>query len=149
MYNSKGDTLEHIHRVSSLLGEAATELIKRGSLHDNSKLEEPEKALFDEMTPLLKTMEYNSPEYKESLSKLEPALNHHYANNSHHPQFYNNGINGMNLFDIIEMFFDWKAAGERGQNGDIYKSIKINEKRFGISDQLAQILYNTAKFMRY
>ena len=23
--------------------------------------------------------------------------------------------NGMDLFDIVEMFFDWKAASERGE----------------------------------
>jgi hypothetical protein len=42
------------------------------------------------------------------------------------------------------MFFDWKAATERHADGDIFKSILINEKRFGISEQLVRIMQNTA-----
>ena len=52
----------------------------------------------------------------------------------------------MNLYDLIEMFYDWRAATERGVNGDIMKSIKINANRFGISKQLKQILINTENY---
>lgn len=76
---------------------------------------------------------------------MEPALDHHYANNSHHPQHYENGVDGMDLFDIVEMFFDWKAAGERTKDGDIFKSININKERFGLSEQLVKIFENTAR----
>ena len=53
----------------------------------------------------------------------------------------------MDLFDIMEMFYDWLASGERGKpgTGDIFKSIDINSERFGISKQLKKILKNTAK----
>jgi len=143
-YDSKADTLEHIKRVSELLGECAIKLIKRASLHDNSKLESPEKEGFDKMTPILKNLVFGTPEYTGSLKELEVTLEHHYANNSHHPQHYKNGVNGMDLFDVIEMFMDWKAAGERNKNGDIYKSILINKDRFNISEQLCDIFKNTA-----
>ncbi len=76
---------------------------------------------------------------------MKKALDNHYALNSHHPEHYNNGINDMDIIDLLEMFCDWKAASERHANGDIYESIKINKKRFNISDQLEQILINTAK----
>lgn len=59
------------------------------------------------------------------------------------------GINGMNLFDLIEMFLDWKAAGERDSGGNIYKSIELNKDRFKISDQLAKILVNTADYLGF
>lgn len=144
-YDSKADTLLHIKRVSQLLNEAAIELIKRGNVHDNSKLEEPEKADFDRLTPLLKTLTYGSEEYKASLSELQVALKHHYQNNSHHPEHYENGVNGFDLFDLIEMFFDWKAAGERHASGNIYKSIEINKVRFELSEQVCQIFKNTAE----
>lgn len=143
-YDSEADTLKHIKRVNELLGKAACILVMRGNVHDNSKLASPEKELFDEYTPILKTLTYGTDEYKESLAKLKPALDHHYANNSHHPEYHDNGINGMNLFDIFEMLLDWKAATERTQDGDIMKSIDINEKRFNMSPQLAQIFRNTA-----
>lgn len=143
-YDSKADTLLHIKRVNQLLTEAASELIRRANVHDNSKLESPEKELFDAYTPKLKNCTYGSDEYKEFLKGLKVALDHHYKNNSHHPEHYENGVNGFDLFDLIEMFFDWKAATERHADGDIIKSIEINKGRFELSEQLCDIMRNTA-----
>lgn len=143
-YDSKADTLLHIKRVNELLGGAARELIFRGDVHDESKLKSPEKELFDEMTPKLKGTSYGSDKYKGYLKELKVALDHHYANNSHHPEYYPNGVNGFDLFDLIEMLMDWKAATERHDDGDIRKSIEINKERFGISDQICDIFRNTA-----
>jgi len=148
-YDSKSDTLLHIKRVAQLLTEASIGLILRANVHDNSKLESPEKELFDEYTPKLASCTYGSEEYKGYLIGLKKALDHHYKNNSHHPEHYENGIDGFDLFDLIEMFFDWKAATERHNDGDIYNSIKINQERFNMSDQLASILHNTAKRLGY
>lgn len=148
-YDSRPDTLRHIKRVATLLNEAAIELLKRANNHDTSKLEIPERTFFDEFTPKLAGSTYGSEEYKSYLKDLRVGLDHHYANNSHHPEHYENGINGFDLFDLIEMFFDWKAAGERHHNGNIYKSIEINKTRFGISDQLCEIMKNTAEKLNY
>ena len=142
-YDSRIDTLLHIKRVSELLNKFATDLIERGNHHDDSKLVSPEKELFDELTPLLSSLKYGTPEYQESLDRLKPALDHHYANNSHHPQYYENGVDGMDLFDLVEMFFDWKAATERTKDGDIRKSVEINSTRFNLSPQLVNIFNNT------
>jgi len=144
-YDSKADTLLHIKRVAELMTNASSELIKRANVHDNSKLESPEKELFDEFTPKLKGCTYGSDEYKEYLKELKVALDHHYENNSHHPEHYVHGINDFDLFDLMEMFFDWKAAGERHADGNIYKSIEINKDRFKLSDQTVSIFKNTAK----
>jgi len=55
-YDSTVDTLKHIKRVSQLLNEAASELLRRANVHDDSKLHSPEKELFDKFTPLLLRM---------------------------------------------------------------------------------------------
>lgn len=148
-YDSKPDTLLHIKRVSQLLTEASIELIRRANVHDNSKLNSPEKEFFDEYTPKLAGCTYGSEEYKQFLSELKIGLDHHYKNNSHHPEHYEKGVDGMDLFDLIEMFFDWKAASERHNDGNIYKSITVNQKRFLLSDQVALIFQNTAKNLGY
>lgn len=150
-YDSTQDTQEHIDKVAAYLEIVGGILYERGQNHDASKLQEPEKEYFDKYTPRLAELTFGTPEYTQNIQDLKPALEHHYKNNSHHPQYYENGITGMNLFDIIEMFFDWKASGERGKKGtgNIYKSIDINAERFGISKQLKQILTNTAKYMGY
>lgn len=148
-YDSKADTLLHIKRVSQLLTEAAAELIRRANVHDNSKLESPEKEFLDELTPKLAASTYGTDEYKGFLKELKVGLDHHYANNSHHPEHNENGVNGFDLFDLIECFFDWKAAGERHNNGNIFNSININKDRFSINAQLVDILKNTAKNLNY
>jgi hypothetical protein len=141
------DTWKHIHRVQYYLNGFAIDLIERGHKHDQSKLNQPEVKYFAELTHELAGLTYNSDEYKAALKKLEPALNHHYANNSHHPQFWKNGIDDMTLLDIVEMFFDWKAASERHDNGNINKSIEVNADRFKMSPQLVKIFENTAKLL--
>lgn len=147
-YDSKADTLLHIKRVAELMTNASSELIRRANVHDNSKLESPEKELFDEFTPKLKGCTYGSEEYKEYLKELKVALDHHYKNNSHHPEHYENGVNGFDLFDLIEMAMDWCAAVERHNDGDIFKSLEINTERFQLSEQITRILHNTFKRMQ-
>ena len=141
------DTFRHIERVRNLLNSCAVELLNRGEAHDQSKLESPEVEVFTEMTSKLKTSEYGSEEYKGFLAQMKPALEHHYARNSHHPEHYKNGVNDMNLFDVIEMLVDWKAASERHDTGNIRKSIELNANRFSMSPQLTKILENTASFL--
>ena len=150
VYDSATETLEHIGRVRFYMDPMIWDLQERKRVHDLSKLKDPEKEYFDKYTPRLKTLTFGTPEYTQNIQDLKPALNHHYAVNDHHPQFHGeDGINGMNLLSLIEMMADWKAAGERGKGGDIYKSIEINAKRFGISKQLKRILINTAKYLGY
>lgn len=169
------ETRKHIGRVQGLLRDVWLDLQARALAHDASKLESPEAEVFEEFTGKLKGCTYGSDEYKEFLVAMNPALDHHYAHNSHHPEHYGylecNGcfkrfprdhggycdvcgysqfqfrpdIEGMSLLDVMEMLADWKAATERHADGDLAQSIEINQKRFGYSDELKAILINTAK----
>lgn len=49
----------------------------------------------------------------------------------------------MSLLDLIEMIVDWCAAVTQHNNGDIRKSIDINQERFGYDDEIKSILLNT------
>jgi len=142
-YDSRADTLDHILKVQFYIGEVIKELLERSQNHDASKLEPPEKETFDRMTPRLSSVTYGSDEYRNMLKEMKPAIDHHNRLNSHHPEHYIYGIEGMNLIDIIEMFCDWKAATLRHNDGDIKKSLKINVDRFFITPQLFSILENT------
>ena len=147
-YDSTKDTQKHIERVQELLDLCIIDLDYRAEDHDRDKIEDPvEKALFDTYTPKLKNCTYGSEEYKTFLSELKPALDRHYKNNRHHPEHFHNGIQGMNLLDLLEMICDWKASSERHEDGDIYKSIELNQSRFGYSDDLKSILKNTVDFL--
>lgn len=142
-YDSTEDTQEHIAHVRRLLEKVARKVIQRGSIHDFSKLLPPEKEAFDRCTPVLRDTTYGSPEYEAAKAQLGAALAHHYQANSHHPEHYPDGIAGMNLLDLVEMYCDWKAASLRHKDGDFRASLKINQERFGISDQLMSILENS------
>lgn len=140
-------TLLHIEKVRKYIRFFTDRLTTRGELHDASKLGEEELPYFAEHTERLNEIEYGSDEYKAELEALKPALDHHYAVNSHHPEHWPNGVNDMSLWDICEMFCDWKASAERVRAGNILKSIETNAERFKIDNQLKQILINTARLM--
>ena len=142
-YDSAEDTKKHIAEVVSQGRKLTEALISRLEKHDASKLESPEKDYFDKYTPMLGKMEYGTDEYKKCLEGLKPALDHHYAQNSHHPEHYKGGVDEMDLIDLLEMWCDWNAAVKRNKNGDIRKSIEINTDRFHLSEQLASIFKNT------
>ena len=141
-------TIDHKVNVEKFMKPMITELIGRSIRHDDSKLKSPELETFAEYGPKLKTLTYGSEEYKTCLSEIKPALDHHYANNRHHPEYFEKGILGMNLVDLTEMIADWMAAVLRHDNGDINESLDINQKRFGYSDDLKQILKNTVAFIK-
>ena len=153
-YNSAKETRKHIAYVKRFLMMVEADLEERSYVHDRSKLQEPEKAIFDEFTPKLACCTYGSDEYKSFLKSMNVALSHHYKIYRHHPEhfiyhecngcfkrFYEepsncnvcgysqfqvrSDITQMNLIDLIEMLMDWKAATLRHDNGDILKSIQI------------------------
>ena len=142
------ETLKHIKNVFKKAKQFGKLLRLKAYTHDLSKLGGEEGRVFDEFTPLLKNTAYGSIDYYGYLEKMKPAIESHYRNNRHHPEHFANGIAGMNLVDVVEMFCDWLAAVERNENGDIFQSIEINAKRFNISDQLKQIFINSAKELR-
>jgi hypothetical protein len=148
-YDSTAGTLKHSQRVGELMSQTVHELVDRSMCHDRSKTEDPELATFNEFTPKLKHSTYGSDEYKGFLASMKTGLDHHYAANRHHPEHFDNGINGMTLVDLIEMLADWRAATERHDDGSLVKSLAIQQERFGITHQLAEILWNTARHFRW
>lgn len=147
-YDSTADTLTHIRKVNLFLTRMASELLQRGAIHDQSKLEEPEKSVLD-IAPVLKDMEYESVAYKKRREVLKPAIEHHHSVNRHHPEFHDDGVNDMTLIDIVEMYCDWKAATLRTPSGDILKALEINKTVFGIDEQLYGIFLNTYEQERH
>ncbi len=144
-YDSRRETLVHSQRVGELMVQVIKEALERSTCHDRSKTESPEVEVFDEFTPKLKTSTYGSDEYHGFLAAMGQGLEHHYASNRHHPEHFANGVNDMTLVDLVEMLADWKAATERHNDGDLAKSLDIQQQRFSLSDQLYEVLWNTAK----
>ena len=140
------ETMKHIETVRRYIKVCTDELTERGIEHDRLKMESPEVEVFAEYTPKLADSTYGSEEYKEFLKGMSAAVEHHYAHYRHHPEHFANGMQDMTLVDIVELLCDWKAASLRHNDGDLLRSIEVNQKRFGYDDQLKQLLINTAKW---
>lgn len=138
-------TFKHMSKVRNHLDCFVHALLKRGEVHDQSKLQEPELSAYSAVFDELKQAKFNSPEYEKGLEKIAPAIKHHRENNSHHPEFYEDGVDGMDLVDLIEMYCDWKAASERNADGDFSRSLDICGKKYKLSNQLDSIFKNTYK----
>lgn len=148
--NAELVTRAHMQRVAELLNTAAVELLRRASAHDLSKLTpqelEPLQRMQDHIA-LHGQAPYGTPAYDAQTAMLRDMLAHHYANNSHHPEHYADGVAGMDLFDLMEMFFDWKAASERG--GESAMNITASTQKHGLPPMLESILRNTAARLGY
>ena len=91
----------------------ATNIMKRGRVHDTSKFEE---------------FEFNHL-WRES-QFFKQAVLHHHQNNTHHPEHFRNGVYGMSDLDICEMVCDTTARAQEfgtdvrlwllGKAADIY-----------------------------
>lgn len=140
-YDCTADVLKHRALVKKFMTEFFAEILSaRGEVHDESKLHTPEKEVFDEYRPKLDWLRHGSAEYEAALKEMGEGLAHHYRANRHHPQHFENGISGMTLIDVIEMFCDWCAsAQEKGVRVDL----EYSARRFGLAPQLVEIFLNT------
>jgi len=148
--NAARATIEkHRTDVMNNMNVFVEKLIFRAQDHDMSKFSDEEfPALFEIMRVVNRQgkADFGTPEYERRKAMLEPMTKHHYAdpNNTHHPEHFENGLDGMDLLDIIEMFCDWKAAGEE-RNLDGKMSLNKAMERYNMSRQLRNIFLNTAK----
>lgn len=91
------DTMQHKNTVYCIISTVIKKLVERQFDHDNSKLESPELEIFAEYGPKLKDTTYGSNKYDTYLQEMKIALQHHYANNRHHPEHFQEGVKNMTL----------------------------------------------------
>ena len=73
-YDSTIDTTLHINRVRFLVGQCAIILLERGAKHDASKLEEPERAIFDTVGNRLAVITYAGEEYTATMPIIQNTM---------------------------------------------------------------------------
>ena len=147
IHNTILETLIHIHKVQRLLSVCICKLQERLIVHDRSKIFSDELEHFANLETDIREIEFGTDQYSKQLGMLDTALEHHYRENRHHPEHFVDGINGMNLIDILEMTVDWIAAAERSKNGNVLRSLPFEKERFGIDDQLYRIIKNTILYL--
>lgn len=148
MYNSLKDALLHKSRVNGIGIRVLAILNKRLKIHDNSKLVDPEKSTYDRYIPLLKKVKYGTPEYMKLKDKMYASGgNHHTKVNRHHPEYFENGIKGMNIIDFTEMCIDWYAASTNSDTSFL-DGLDANKKRYNLSDDIICIIRNSEPILR-
>jgi hypothetical protein len=118
-------------------------LDNRAETHDLSKFESEELSVYEKVHANIYIN--GSPEHNELLKLLKPALDHHYLKNRHHPEHFENGIAGMNLIDVLEMFCSWMTTMHEYDFEDVKKSLIKSADRFKIDDLFLSVMINTAE----
>jgi len=167
---------KHNNHVQQNIADVIANLAQRMANHDQSKYSDVELELV-RGKPALNRLEYNTPEYKEGLAKVQTAVASHYAANDHHPEHFTRWeCNGcFKVFDtppdnlhcdvcLCEIFE--QPHGIRGMsllallemacdwqaasiehNSYFLTSVERNIERFGLSIEMKEILINTGREM--
>lgn len=142
-YNNKyvEALVNHKGKVSSNMLTIANKLIERAIEHDNSKLSKEE---YESFTKFDNTSYKSYKEYEKGLEELDDAFQHHYDNNSHHPEHHFNGVDDMSVLDLIEMVCDWKAVAEY-YGVPLEQQMELNIERYGVSVEREKLLKSIMK----
>ena len=135
---------DHTFGVRSRVTRICTALMTRAITHDNSKYSENELDDHISMAEEMDGIKYGTDAYYAIKRKYETLSAEHFANNRHHPEHHPNGLNDMNLVDVIEMLCDW-LTGSENTGTPVERSLEINEKRYNVSPQLMKLLRNTIR----
>jgi hypothetical protein len=143
---SKVFIYEHKVRLLKYMTRFIINLTERAVIHDDSKFTQVELEGYTKAMESFANNKFGSEGYEKIKHDIKETTEHHYANNRHHPEHFENGINGMDLLDVLEMVADWKSASENKLNGsnNMMNSIGVLSEKYGISPQLTQIIINTA-----
>lgn len=140
-YNYMQNLLDHKRLVGLYLQRVTTALFRRAVVHDYSKFAPDEFGPYAAALPRFEKSEYGSDEYKACCESIKPAIEHHFRENRHHPEHFPNGVNDMNLLDVVEMVCDWMAASQRVPGNTL--RLDLQKERFGIDDQLFGLISRT------
>ncbi len=148
----EADTRKHQQWVAEDMMKCAKKLLDGAMVHDASKFSEIERKAYVEPVWELNTKEvpYGSDEYKRLTKQMGEGWEHHKFMNRHHPEnvaltlpeFAHDIFGGMDLFDLMEMLCDWRAASKRRGNSP-WLPIQGFVDKHGLSHQLRCILQNT------
>ena len=125
--------MRHIMMVQRLLRHVARQLLDRADNHDLSKLAPDELGGMIEIDAIADKLGLNSPEYMAALSG--EAIKLHWRRHSHHPEYHLNRVEGMDIFDLIEMVCDWKVANQVRGHPEWKKSVDMMAERLSLSPE--------------
>lgn len=135
--------INHRYYVKFFITKIVEELQHRANVHDFSKYLDDESIGFIKAVPYTK-IKWGSNDIPDDIAEsLKDSLAIHHARNDHHPEHFQNGIEDMDLIQLLELVCDWRAAMIRHENFDIEETICVGQARFKFCNTIARILENT------
>jgi hypothetical protein len=123
-------------RIGHSLNFDEKSLLERAKVHDLTKFSNDEILGYMLLGDEKEHARILTIEEKAIVNK---AIEHHYRNNSHHPQYYDD-CNKMTDLDLLEMVSDWLACAiEKGRSPVITNSYNFNEANYQKILQYAKI----------
>jgi len=137
------DTVIHRDCVTTGINHAIVELKQRAEDHDLTKFEDEEAEGYYKAIPYLRQHETLPADIQCAFDR---AWDHHKTKNDHHPEFYADGLLGMDFIVLIELASDWCAAMLRENNPQsIESNVKTFASRYHYPEYFATLLINTMK----
>ena len=135
--------IDHRYYVKFFITKIIEELSHRANVHDSSKYSNDETVGFVKAIPYT-NIKWGSTDIPNDIANsLQDSLLIHHSRNDHHPEYFENGIEDMDLIQLLELACDWRAAMIRHKNFDIDETICVGQTRFKFCDSIARILQNT------
>jgi hypothetical protein len=133
---------DHREKVAANMSVVAELIQRRGDVHDITKLMSPEVELAraaDKCLGPRKGLENR----RGKCSHVDAFIAAHYCNplNSHHPEHFENGVEDMNMIDMLEMLCDWRACC----SGNFSDTLDRGFARFKVSGPLRSLMRKTCK----
>lgn len=125
------ETWTHIHRVQHYLNGFIKNLIDRGHIHDQSKLAPPEVEYFAKYTDKLSATTYGSEEYKANMVAMKPAIDHHQANNDHHPEWFFQTEKWKSILNYEDLYEISSFGRVRSLDREVIRENQGNFKKSG------------------
>jgi hypothetical protein len=149
LFEADASIVSHRADVRANIDVFRDELGERAHKHDMSKFGDEEFYALADILKMVKRdgkVDFGTPEYERRKALIEPMTRAHYAHpdNKHHPEHFADGVSAMDLIDLVEMFCDWKAAGE-ARNASGKMSLEGAMTKYHFSSQLKDIFRNTAR----
>lgn len=105
-----------------------TEVLQRAAKHDISKFTDNEWPGYYDINCL----------YIQDSDEAKKAIDHHYKNNDHHPEFWDNDMYKMPGEAILEMLLDWLAINQAKGTNVIEFLHQVAQERWNLNDLTIQ-----------
>lgn len=153
---------KYCQRIDELNKKGLEDIVKLSKVHDASKFEEPERTPYIYITWMYKCrddgVDFEIP--NEIKDQMNQATIHHIKSNKHHPDYYSDDSNPLNLdnrdkpadkiidatkmpeIEIAEMVADWCAMSEeKGNSPKEWADQNVNI-RWQFTDKQKDLIYD-------